>query len=442
MRHPVFSEFEVLTSNEIPPEFHYGFLGEVRRKLFMDGTVFGSLGEVRRKSFETASGSPTFMYAPGEIRSADYPGLNDEYFEWISVLEAATAATQRFVMIELGAGYGRWLVRAALAVKRHHGDLPIKLIGVEAEPTHFQWLKQHLRDNGIDPAEHKLIEAAVDEKEGEVAFYVGKSDTWYGQAIVDHTNTAPETIQKVRTVRLDSILSSLDSVDLIDLDIQGVEFVVLRSAIPALNEKVKRVYIRTHRHDIERQLRTLFRRNGWYKLDDYVCEATQSTPWGDIEFGDGVQTWINPRLSPIQPTTVALDHLQEVLATSEQREAQLREVLATSKQREADLQEVLATSKQREADLQEVLATSEQREAQLRLDLNHLRLDLNHLQVDLNHLQVENRQLRASLHESEHECAQCLAQLERLHMKNDQKRRLLEKYRRFCGWLEKLPPFK
>jgi hypothetical protein len=34
------------------------------------------------------------------------------------------------------------------------------------------------------------------------------------------------------------------------------------------------------------------------------------------------------------------------------------------------------------------------------------------------------------------------AQLERLRVKNEQKRRLLDKYRRLFGWLEKLPSFK
>ena len=311
MHHPIFEKFEVLTSSEISPEFHYGFLGEVRQKSFDDGMA-------------TALGLPTVTYSPGEIRSGDYPGLDEEYVEWIDVLETAVAATQSFTMIELGAGYGRWLVRAALAVKRYHRDLPIKLIGVEAEPSHFQWLKHHLRDNGIDPDEHELIEAAVDEQDGEVLFYVGKPDEWYGQAIATHANAASESIQKVRAVRLSGILSSLDSVDLIDLDVQGAEFVVLRSAMDALNEKVERVHIGTHGHDIELQLRTLFRQNGWYKLNDYACQSTEATPWGDVVFGDGVQTWINPRLSPVQPTTIALDHIQEVLATSERREAQVR----------------------------------------------------------------------------------------------------------------------
>ena len=34
------------------------------------------------------------------------------------------------------------------------------------------------------------------------------------------------------------------------------------------------------------------------------------------------------------------------------------------------------------------------------------------------------------------------AQLERLRVKNEQKRLLLDKYRRLFGWLEKLPSFK
>ena len=52
-------------------------------------------------------------------------------------------------MIELGAGYGRWLVRAATALQQVK-DLPFQLIGVEAEPQHFKWLLQHFKDNGLN----------------------------------------------------------------------------------------------------------------------------------------------------------------------------------------------------------------------------------------------------------------------------------------------------
>jgi FkbM family methyltransferase len=360
MHHPVFERFEILTSNEISSDLHYDFLGGVRQKSFDRGIL-------------TLLGRRTVIHAPGEIRIGDYPGINEGYIEWVDVLETAVAATQSFTMIELGAGYGRWLVRAALAVKQYHGDLPIKLIGVEAEPTHFRWLKQHFRDNGIDPDKHELIEAAVDEQDGEVFFHVGKPDEWYGQAIAEHTDAPSESIQKVRAVSLSTILSPLDSVDLIDLDVQGAEFVVLRGAISALNEKVKRVHIGTHGHDIELELRTLFRQNGWYKLNDYACQSTETTPWGDVAFGDGIQTWINPRLSPVQPTTFALDHLQYVLATSERRESQLTRNLGSLQQENGQLRTSLEQSQKDIAQLRASLEQSQQKNVPLQEQAAHLR---------------------------------------------------------------------
>ena len=40
------------------------------------------------------------------------PEFSEEYFEWIDFLAAVKTARDRFVMMELGAGYGRWLMRA------------------------------------------------------------------------------------------------------------------------------------------------------------------------------------------------------------------------------------------------------------------------------------------------------------------------------------------
>jgi hypothetical protein len=91
MHHPVFENFEIFTSNEISPEFHYGFLGEVTRKSFDDGIL-------------AVLGKPTAVYAPGQIRKGYYPQLNEEYFEWIDVLETVIAAIGSFTVIELGAG--------------------------------------------------------------------------------------------------------------------------------------------------------------------------------------------------------------------------------------------------------------------------------------------------------------------------------------------------
>ena len=81
-------------------------------------------------------------------------------------------------------------------------------------------------------------------------------------------------IQRVKAITLKQVLDGLDHVDLIDLDVQGAELVVLRSAIGELDKKVKRVHIGTHGHDIEHGLRELFRQHGWYKANDY-CSAVE-----------------------------------------------------------------------------------------------------------------------------------------------------------------------
>lgn len=75
--------------------------------------------------------------------SPTYPPFDEEYFEWIDLLEAVAAAKDRFTMLELGAGFGRWTARAAAAAKQR--DLSYSLIAVEAEPTHFDWMREFTR---------------------------------------------------------------------------------------------------------------------------------------------------------------------------------------------------------------------------------------------------------------------------------------------------------
>ncbi len=84
--------------------------------------------------------------------------------------------------------------------------------------------------------------------------------------------------------------------DLIDLDLQGAEAAVLTKAADLLDAKVKRLHIGTHSASIEKALRKLFSTHGWDNLNDYPGMCTNDTLYGKIQFEDGVQTWINPRL--------------------------------------------------------------------------------------------------------------------------------------------------
>ena len=309
MHHPIFGCFERF-KGFVPPGCHMDFLGVMTRNAFVEG-LMASVGEK--------------FPDPGYFET-DYPQPTEEYFEWVDLLESVSGARNQFTMVDLGAGFGRWLVKGAAAVRQCHGDLPIKLIGVEAEPTHFEWLKQHFNDNGLDPAQHELIEAAVDGQERTVRFYVGKPDEWWGQRMSNpFLDSQGVPWREVKTITLSRILGALDLVDLIDLDVEEAELVVLQSAIEELNQKVKRVHIGTHTPEIEQGLRALFWEHGWYKRNDYGVGRTELTEWGEMHFGNGVQTWLNPRLSAVQPISAELTWLQWAIRSSDFRYGTLQE---------------------------------------------------------------------------------------------------------------------
>jgi FkbM family methyltransferase len=299
--HPIFDRYEPW-SGEVDGGWSANFLGVRTRDVFTAGMAGVVASE--RRGVETG-----------------YPAFDEEYFEWVDVLEAVAAATGTFTMIELGAGWGRWLMNGAVAAQRD--GLSIHLVGVEAEPTHFGWMQQHFRDNGVDPASLKLIQAAVAAEAGRVRFHVGDPDAWYGQAIepgqpapapepslfarirrfLDHRPPRERAVIEVRAVSLLSILEGEQEVDLIDLDVQGSEADVLEAADDMLSKKVKRVHVGTHSEENESRLRSLFVRLGWEKLNDYPCGAEAETDWGRISFQDGVQTWLNPGLAPQSRST-------------------------------------------------------------------------------------------------------------------------------------------
>lgn len=253
-----------------------------------------------------------------ELRSieAGLPVPNEEYFEWIALLEAVAEAEGSFVMVELGAGWGRWIANGVAALRMRR-PLPYHVVGVESEPTHFKWMQQHLECNGVDLGCSTLIEAAVAPEDGTVWFEVGSPADWYGQAIVgppaqgDRTllrrkvdalfgrrRVQPETrtVQQVRAVSLGSVLNDIARADLLDLDIQGAEAAVLEPAADVLDAKVKRVCVGTHDVDNELRVRELFGGLGWECAYDYPSNGVSDTPWGRILFQDGVQVWVNPRL--------------------------------------------------------------------------------------------------------------------------------------------------
>lgn len=268
--HPIFSKFKPW-EGMVPAGFIPGFMGAIVSDDFYEG-----------------------VHNPNDrfVRTG-YPPADEELFEHISLLKAIdTAADGRFTMLELGAGYGRWLITAAKAAEQR--GLACYLVGVEAEPSHYKMMIEHFSNNGLEPNDHYLVDAAITDHDGEVTFAIGSPRASWGQAIVESDYQWPDK-KLVRAISLSIILRRLDLVDLIDLDVQGEEFKVLDAARDMLG-KVKRVHIGTHGHDIEENLRRLFLDLGWICEYDYPFNSQADTPFGRITFQDGVQDWINVNL--------------------------------------------------------------------------------------------------------------------------------------------------
>lgn len=248
--------------------------------------------------------------------------FNEEYFEAVDLMESVHKAQDTYVMFELGAGFGRWGIRAWHYAKRKGIKNP-HIVFVEAEPVHYRDLQYHIELNGMPKSDYTLYDAAVSDEEKTLHFTVLQQDLrnarrWYGQAL-DHELCKPQSGEftqsnymgkpmhydrvwqrgfiDVKALRLSKMMEPFPVIDLLDLDIQGEEAKVMAEAMPEMNKRVKRAHIGTHGNQIEDDLFSLFTKNGWTNLNNYRNQQDQMTPYGMITFLDGVQTWVNPKFA-------------------------------------------------------------------------------------------------------------------------------------------------
>ena len=293
--HPVFNFLNIKPSR-ISKKYIYDFIGS--------------------KSFFSYTGKDFLNTKLGEV------DIDNEYFEWISILLSVYQASKKFNFYEVGAGYGRWGVRA------HHACvlLNIKNINIkffEAEPNHIKYLKRHIQLNGLENNDYKIYDGILDEEEGKKFFYVkapkefgdSSSLNWYGQSVIKDYENNPKKLDqkyhghdlfifpsgwqaiKLKTLDFRAILSKDKSIDLIDFDIQGDEHKLIYKNIDILNINTKRLHISTHSPQIHKKIKVLLAINGWLKVYDYGEHKVNKTPFGSINFSDGLLVFINPRIN-------------------------------------------------------------------------------------------------------------------------------------------------
>jgi FkbM family methyltransferase len=218
--------------------------------------------------------------------------------EFGAVLRAVDLAEGRFTMIELGCGWGCWMVNSGVAAKRR--NLPIGLIGVEGDPGHVAFAQEALATNGIAAADYTLIRGIAGAKAGVALFprQTRSGEHWGLQPKFDCSAdervdlAAMGQYEEVPIVALADAIGGEPRIDLLHMDIQGGEASLIRECLELLTRKVAYIVIGTHSRTIEGELMALLLGAGW-KLEIERPAILTITPDGPVTIVDGVQGWRN-----------------------------------------------------------------------------------------------------------------------------------------------------
>lgn len=247
----------------------------------------------------------------GTVMGLPIPADLFETIEWIGLLKSVKQARaeqrQEFAAMELGAGWGPWLVNAANAARRT-GIVRFHFCGVEADPGRLKLMEQHFRDNALDPAEHDLILGAVGVTPGTARWPIITDPQNAGGARPVRDGVASDEeymllegrpTREVEIIALAELLRRRTRWDLVHIDIQGWEFEICEAFSKELTERVAWMVIGTHSRKIEGDLLQLLHQHGWIceneKPSRFVFDQSRKN-LAMMTIVDGAQVWHNPAL--------------------------------------------------------------------------------------------------------------------------------------------------
>ncbi len=308
------------------------------RGVVPDGYLVDFLGTLTDVRFRAMWGGSidygASRYVETEIPTLIPNGNGEGWLEFVNWFVAAREARGRFVMITLGACYGAQAVGSVRALQLVN-PMPYKLVAVEAEPENCAWTARHMRDNGIDPDQQWIIQAAMSDRNAPVLFPVGSPGSGAANCVATNhpsvreayaaeliatgrTEAAlrdlllnnstgltknlipgydcPAEIKLVSAVTLKDVLGPFDVVDYLESDIQQSEIFVFPPFMEVLKRKVRRVHIGTHGKDAHDALHGMFKRDGWDLVFSFEPNAEYDSALGRFTTNDGLLTARNPDL--------------------------------------------------------------------------------------------------------------------------------------------------
>lgn len=255
--------------------------------------------------------------AEQQIGALPFPddALHAEAIEYLAAIVAVEQAQQRFTVVELGAGYGPWLVFGAKAAQRR-GISEINLLAVEADLQRHALLHTNLLDNGLplppgeipdlaspasDGIRVRCVHGAISDQVGKVSFGSQSVLDWGASPITnggneDYRGFTVET-EEIDTYTIEAVLADLDTVDFMHMDIQGYELKSIRASLDALQRKVHVLLVATHSRALEGGIIDLLHDNGWALLYEKPCKFNPgiNAELTALTYLDGTQVWLNTR---------------------------------------------------------------------------------------------------------------------------------------------------
>lgn len=308
-------------SGNVPAGFTVDFLGTLTSKKFLvwgyhPAYADGAHLDMRRPTLDTGEAGADFWF---------------EVANWVL---AVREARDNFVVMTLGALHGYQAVGCCQAL-RMLNPMPYKLVFVEPIPENVEWVRQNMRDNGIEPDDQWVLQGVMSGSNDPVLFPVGSpglgaqncfsTNAQHARAqyhadivasgrseetlrnLILHNTTGIQMdiiagtgsfgeIKYVSAFTLNDVLGPFERVDLIESDLQESEILVFPPFRHLLKRKVHRIHLGTHGKQVHHALLDMFIEDGWDIVFSYEPDSVHVTELGTFTTNDGVLSVVNPSL--------------------------------------------------------------------------------------------------------------------------------------------------
>lgn len=201
-------------------------------------------------------------------------------------------------MFELGAGRGDFCLSLAGVID--YSIIPVlaksyRCLALEAEPTHFEWTKEHFERQGINGFG---VHGAIQGYDGHCLFEIDEEHT-YGKSVSQNGNI------KVPCYTIGTLMKKygFSHLDILHMDVQGAEYAALQGTATELKQgKIDYIIIGTHDSDMNKHLKELLEADYNIIVDIPPKSPYLETPIGKVSFPvDGIMMCKRKGLNNLGP---------------------------------------------------------------------------------------------------------------------------------------------